>query len=31
MRGKSALKNIAQRLGEPGDRAFDVMQFIQVK
>jgi hypothetical protein len=29
--GKSALKNTVQRLGESGDRAFDVMQFVQAK
>ena len=28
---KSALKNTVQRLGEPGDRAFDVMQFVQAE
>ena len=31
MHRKSALKNTVQRLGEPGDRAFDVMQFVQAK
>jgi hypothetical protein len=25
---KTALKNSIQRLREPGDRAFDIMQFI---
>lgn len=28
---KSALKNSVQGLGEPRDRAFDVMQFVQAK
>ncbi|MGF6696642.1 hypothetical protein OKW38_001253 [Paraburkholderia sp. MM5496-R1] len=28
---KNALKNTVQRLGEPGDHTFDVMQFVQAK
>ncbi|MGF6786235.1 hypothetical protein OKW27_000548 [Paraburkholderia sp. 35.1] len=28
---KNALKNTVQRLGEPGDHTFDVMQFVQPK
>lgn len=28
---KRTLKNTVQRLGEPGDRALDVMQFVQAE